>query len=38
LETHTRLAAHRSWAAGRTQVIVSTVAFGMVRMNVCCRM
>jgi ATP-dependent DNA helicase Q1 len=38
METHARLAAHRSWAAGRTQVIVSTVAFGMVRMNVCCRM
>jgi ATP-dependent DNA helicase Q1 len=31
METHARLAAHRSWAAGRTQVIVSTVAFGMVR-------
>ncbi len=29
METPARQAAHRAWAAGRTQVIVATVAFGM---------
>jgi hypothetical protein len=29
METPSRLAAHRGWAAGRAQIIVATVCFGM---------